>query len=409
MGRQFVLITILVLAISAPLLAQSAASPTSAEPFKLGTFEINGDRHVGIVLRDSLVVELNAANRALERSPSYPSLPMPADMLELISRYEYGVKYRLYEIVTDLVSNNRLAAGRRPAYVHEVKNIRTMAPILHPGKILNAGGNFYTHLAENNTPELQQRAIEQRRANRGIPYLFIKPSQGPVIGASDSVVLPYGRDRIDWEVELSTVIGRAARYVPAPKAQDHVFGYMVMVDISDRGGRPPGGFGGGTDWFVMKGQDTFAPMGPWIVPKEFYGDPMVKLKQTLSVNGKELQNATAGDMIHSVWEVIEYASSIVTLYPGDVVNAGTSGGTGMGVVARGGATYLKPGDEIVASIDGIGTMRIPVIAAPKPPEGTGSFLPPPVTRGGGGAGPAGGANQGNPPNRPAGAPAGQGR
>jgi len=379
MRRTAFQILILVLALTAPLMAQGPGI-SSAEPFKLGTFEINGDRHVGIVLRDSLVVELNAANRALERSPSYPALPMPADMLELISRYEYGVKYRLYEIVNDLVANNRLAAGRRPAYVHEVASVRTMAPIQYPGKILNAGGNFYTHLAENNTPELQQRAIEQRRANRGIPYLFIKPSQGPVIGASDKVVLPYGRDRIDWEVELSTVIGRAARYVPAPKAQDYVFGYMVMVDISDRGGRPPGGFGGGTDWFVMKGQDTFAPMGPWISPKEFYGDPMVKLRQTLSVNGQQLQNATAGDMIHSVWEVIEYASSIVTLYPGDVVNAGTSGGTGMGVVARGEAQYLKPGDEIVASIDGIGTMRIPVVAAPKPPEGTGSFLPPPVTR-----------------------------
>jgi 2-keto-4-pentenoate hydratase/2-oxohepta-3-ene-1,7-dioic acid hydratase in catechol pathway len=383
-----VLTAVVVLVLSTPLLAQT---PTSAEPFKLGTFEINGDRHVGIVLRDRWIVELNASNRALERSPSYPSLPMPADMLELISRYEYGVKYRLYEIVTNLVTNNLLADGRRPAYIHDVARVRTMAPILYPGKIMNAGGNFYTHLAENNTPELQKVAIEARRANRGIPYLFLKPPQGPVIGASDSVMLPYGRDRIDWEVELATVIGRAARYVPAPKAQDYVFGYMVMVDISDRGGRPPGGFGGGTDWFVMKGQDTFAPMGPWISPKEFYGNPMEKLKQTLTVNGQVMQSATAGDMIHSVWEVIEYASSIVTLYPGDVVNAGTSGGTGMGTVVRGSTQYLKPGDEIVASIDGIGTMKIPVIAGPKPPEGTGSFLPPPVAAPAGGRGGRGGA------------------
>ena len=404
-----VLTVVLALALGAPLAngmaAQTGPAPTSAEPFKLGTFEINGDRHVGIVLRDKLIVELSASNRALERNPSYPNLPMPADMLELISRYEYGVKYRLYEIVTNLVANNLLADGRRPAYIHDVAKVRTMAPILYPGKILNAGGNFYTHLAENNTPELQKVAIEARRANRGIPYLFIKPAQGPVIGGGDVVVLPYGRDRIDWEVELATVIGRAARYVPAPKAQDYVFGYMVMVDISDRGGRPPGGFGGGTDWFVMKGQDTFAPMGPWIVPKEFYGNPMEKLKQTLTVNGQVMQSATAGDMIHSVWEVIEYASSIVTLYPGDVVNAGTSGGTGMGTVVRGSTQYLKPGDEIVASVDGIGTLKIPVVAAPKPPEGTGSFLPPPVVRpAGGGAPPAA------PANRPAGAaPAGQGR
>jgi 2-keto-4-pentenoate hydratase/2-oxohepta-3-ene-1,7-dioic acid hydratase in catechol pathway len=93
-----------------------------------------------------------------------------------------------------------------------------------------------------------------------------------IIGNGENVVLPWGRDRIDWEVELGMVIGRAARYVPANKAQDHVFGYMVTVDISDRGGRPPGGFQG-VDWFVGKGHDTFGPVGPWIVPKEFYGDP----------------------------------------------------------------------------------------------------------------------------------------
>jgi 2-keto-4-pentenoate hydratase/2-oxohepta-3-ene-1,7-dioic acid hydratase in catechol pathway len=372
-----IVVLVALIAISSPasLLGQGAAA-TSVEPFKLGTFEINGDRQVGIVLGDKMIVELNEANRALERNRAYPVLPMPADMLELISRYEYGLKFRLYEIVNDVVGKNMLADGRRPSYIHEVGKVRTLAPILYPGKILNAGGNFYTHLAENNTPELQQKAIAARRANRGIPYLFMKPPQGPVIGDDDVVVLPYGRDRIDWEVELSTVIGRAARYVPAGQAQDHVFGYMVMVDISDRGGRPPGGFGGGTDWFVMKGQDTFAPMGPWIVPKEFYGDPMKRLRQTLTVSGQKMQDATAGDMIHSVWEVIEYASSIVTLYPGDVINAGTSGGVGMGTVVRGQQSYLKAGDEIVASIEGIGSLTIPVVAGPPPPKGTGSFLPP---------------------------------
>src|SRR5262245_28264884 len=115
MRRTFVL-TVVLAALAAPalLMAQSGPVTTSAEPFKLGTFEINGDRHVGIVLRDRLVVELNAANRALERTPAYPNLPMPADMKELISRYEYGLKFRLYEIVTDLVASNRLADGRRP-------------------------------------------------------------------------------------------------------------------------------------------------------------------------------------------------------------------------------------------------------------------------------------------------------
>jgi 2-keto-4-pentenoate hydratase/2-oxohepta-3-ene-1,7-dioic acid hydratase in catechol pathway len=126
----------------------------------------------------------------------------------------------------------------------------------------------------------------------------------------------------------------------------------------------------------MKGQDTFGPMGPYIVPKEFYGDPMVRLKQTLLVGGDQRQQSDASDMIHSVWEVIEYASSLVTLMPGDVIGAGTSGGVGMGTSVRGEQVWLVAGDEITATIDGLGTLRHRVEAAPAPPPGTGAYLPP---------------------------------
>jgi 2-keto-4-pentenoate hydratase/2-oxohepta-3-ene-1,7-dioic acid hydratase in catechol pathway len=231
-----------------------------------------------------------------------------------------------------------------------------------PGKMLNAAVNFYSHVNEGGTAEEQRKAAEQRRANRGIPYLFLKPTEGAIIGSGDAIVIPYGRDRIDWEVELGIVIGRAAKYVPATQAADHIFGYMVTVDVSDRGGRPPDSRPG-SDWFVGKGHDTFAPMGPWIVPKEFYGDPMQRLVQRLSVGGQQMQEGRPGDMIHSVYELIEYASSIITLFPGDVLNNGTSGGVGMGSAVRGAPRYLEPGDEVVASIEGIGTLRLPVVAS----------------------------------------------
>jgi 2-keto-4-pentenoate hydratase/2-oxohepta-3-ene-1,7-dioic acid hydratase in catechol pathway len=375
--RLALLLTALVsLASPASLLAQMGPAAKSAEPFKLGTFDIDGKPTVGIVLRDSLVVELDRANRALELKPEYPRMAMPATMLELIGRYEYGLKYRLYEIVPDLVAGNRLAGPGRPGYVHEVARIRTLAPLLYPGKILNAAGNFYSHVGEGGSPEAQKKAEEERRAKRGVPYLFLKPGRGAVIGNGDAVVLPHGRDRTDWEVELSTVIGRAAKYVPATQAGEYIFGYMIMLDISDRGGRPPGGFSSGSDWFVGKGHDTFAPMGPWIVPKEFYGDPMKRLRQTLTLGTQQMQEATAGDMIHSVYEVIEYASSIITLFPGDVVNAGTSGGVGMGTAVRGKQMFMKPGDKIVATIEGIGTLTMPVVSEEPPPPGTGSYLPP---------------------------------
>ncbi len=356
--------------------AQAGPARTSAEPFKVGTFEIQGAAQVGIVLRDQLVVNLNDANAALEMDPAYPKIPMPADMLELISRYEYGLQPRLYEIVNDLVAEGSLAMGSRPDFVHEVENVRTLPPIMYPGKILNAAVNFYSHVDETGTPDERATARRARRENRGVPYLFMKPTRGAVIGNGDAVVIPYGRDRTDWEVELATVIGRAAKYVSAPEAQDYIFGYMVSIDISDRGGRPPGGNPLRSDWFVGKGHDTFAPMGPWIVPKEFYGDPMANLRQTLSVNGEQMQEATAGDMIHTLYEVIEYASSIVTLFPGDVINNGTSGGTGMGTAVRGAQRFLQPGEEIVAMIDGIGTLRMPVVAEEAPTGGTGARLPP---------------------------------
>jgi 2-keto-4-pentenoate hydratase/2-oxohepta-3-ene-1,7-dioic acid hydratase in catechol pathway len=127
---------------------------------------------------------------------------------------------------------------------------------------------------------------------------------------------------------------------------------------------------------VGKGHDTFAPLGPWIVPKEFYGDPMQKLRQTLSIGGTQLQEARAGDMIHSLWELIEYASSIITLFPGDVIDNGTSGGTAAGASVRGEQRFLRPGEVIEASIDGIGTLRMPVVAGKQPTGLTGAQLPP---------------------------------
>jgi 2-keto-4-pentenoate hydratase/2-oxohepta-3-ene-1,7-dioic acid hydratase in catechol pathway len=346
-----------------------------AEPFKVGTFDTGGSPWVGVVLRDSLIVELDAANAALERNGGYPAIPVPGNMIELIERYDYGVKRRLYEIVNDLVTNNMLGAAR-PAYIHDVGDVRTLPPIMYPGKILNAAVNFYSHVDESGTPEERREAARLRREERGVPYLFLKPSRGAVVGNGSPIVIPYGRNRTDWEVELGTVIGKTAKYVSAKNAENYVFGYMVTMDISDRGGRPPGGARFTSDWFVGKGHDSFAPQGPWIVPKEFYGNPMEILRQSLSVGDEQMQEATAGDMIHSLWELIEYGSSVITLYPGDVINNGTSGGTGMGTAVRGAQRFLQPGEEVTATIEGIGTLKLPVVGEDKPMGLTGAELPP---------------------------------
>jgi 2-keto-4-pentenoate hydratase/2-oxohepta-3-ene-1,7-dioic acid hydratase in catechol pathway len=367
--------TAFVVAIISLFFALPGAAQEVVEPFKVGTFEIDGVPQVGVVLRDHLVVELNAANSALEKMPVYPAIPMPSNMIELIERYDYGLKRRLYEIVNDLVYGDRLGEGR-PGWVHEVGAVKTLPPIMYPGKILNAAVNFYSHVDESGTDAERREARRLRREQRGVPYLFLKPSRGAVVGNGSPIVIPYGRNRTDWEVELGTVIGKTAKYVSAKDAEDYVFGYMVTMDISDRGGRPPGGAPFRSDWFVGKGHDTFAPQGPWIVPKEFYGNPMEILRQSLSVGEEQMQEATAGDMIHSLWELIEYGSSIITLFPGDVINNGTSGGTGVGTAVRGEQRFLQPGEVVRATIEGIGTLELPVVGEERPEDLTGAELPP---------------------------------
>ena len=352
----------------------NAQAMSSAEPFKVGTFEIGGAPTVGLVLRDALIIDLAAANTALEIDPMYAHVNAPADMLELIGQYEYGLKYRIYEIVNHVVGNDLLEAD----YVHRVDDVGILPPIMYPSKIMNAAVNFYTHACEGCTEEDLAERTRQRRENRGVPYLFLKPTRGAVIGSGADIVLPFGRDRIEWEVELAIVFGRAGKYISAGRAYDHVFGYMVAMDISDRGGRPQGGFGSGSDWFVGKGHDTFAPQGPWIVPKEFYGDPMERLHQSLVIDGVTVQEARAGDMIHNIPELIEYASSLITVYPGDVLQSGTSGGTGAGRVQRAtGSGYLQAGETIQATIEGIGTLTHTVVAEEGIPDDlSGAQLPP---------------------------------
>lgn len=363
------------LASSASVFAQDFES---VMPFKVGTFAINDIPTVGLVVQnDELIVDLAAANRALELIPRYATVAIPDDMIGLISAYEYGLKYRVYEIVNHLVAEN-LLNGDLPNYVHPVESVDIMAPIQYPSKLMNAAVNFYTHACEGCNDDERAAQTRERQVNRGVPYLFLKPTRGAIIGDGDDIIMPYGRDRIEWEVEMAIVFGRSGKYVSADRAYDHVFGYMVAMDISDRGGRPPGGYGSGSDWFVGKGHDTFAPHGPWIVPKEFYGDPMERLHQTLVIDGVTVQEARAGDMIHNIPELIEYASSLITIFPGDVLQSGTSGGTGAGRVERAtGSGYLIDGETIQASIEGIGTLHHTVVLERSVPDDlSGSQLPP---------------------------------
>lgn len=223
--RTFILVLLFALSSGSPsLLAQ-----TSSEPFKLGTFECEGGPFVGIVLGDIHVVHLERANRDLERSPLVVKLPMARDMKELAGRYHLDLSQRVHAIVSSLLREDRLAEAHRPSYVYPLEAVKTLAPILYPNKILSASGNYYQHV-----DEMGRFGFEDPKAGR-IPYLFMKPPTTTVIADGDPILLPEGRTQIDWEVELAVVIGQPAKNVSVEQAENHIFGYTVMMDVSDRG------------------------------------------------------------------------------------------------------------------------------------------------------------------------------
>jgi 2-keto-4-pentenoate hydratase/2-oxohepta-3-ene-1,7-dioic acid hydratase in catechol pathway len=186
--------------------------------------------------------------------------------------------------------------------------------------------------------------------------MFLK-SAGAIVAEGENVKLPPSRTQIEWECELGVVIGKPASHVREADALDYVFGYTLENDMSDRGGRGDTRFSG-SDWLITKNHDTFAPLGPFITPKEFVKD-VGNLGMTFVLNGETLQTGTTAQMIHSVPEQIVYASNIISLRPGDVIATGTPPGVGS---ARNPPILLKAGDKMDCSYDGVGTLSNPVVA-----------------------------------------------
>ena len=202
------------------------------------------------------------------------------------------------------------------------------------GKFLCIGLNYADHAAESNLPI----PIE--------PIIFMKPLSAAV-GCNHDVVLPQGSVKGDWEVELGVVIGSTARYVSEANALDHVAGYCLANDVSEREFQIERG---GT-WDKGKGCDTFGPVGPWLVTKDEISDPQA-LGMWLDVNGKRRQTGNTRTMIFSVAQIVSCVSRYMTLYPGDLIITGTPPGVGMGMKPA--PVYLKAGDRMQLGIDGLG-------------------------------------------------------
>jgi 2-keto-4-pentenoate hydratase/2-oxohepta-3-ene-1,7-dioic acid hydratase in catechol pathway len=185
--------------------------------------------------------------------------------------------------------------------------------------------------------------------------MFLKASAA-VTAHGEPIRLPLGRTQVDWECEMGVVIARQGSRVPAAQAADYIFGYTIENDVSDRGGRGDTRYG--SDWVVGKSHDTFAPLGPFITPKEFVAD-VRKVPITVDLNGTRIQEGSSSLMIHDVFEQVAYASNILTLRTGDVIATGTPAGVGS---ARMPPVYLKAGDRISCTYAGIGTLTNPVVA-----------------------------------------------
>jgi 2-keto-4-pentenoate hydratase/2-oxohepta-3-ene-1,7-dioic acid hydratase in catechol pathway len=229
-----------------------------------------------------------------------------------------------------------------------------LAPMARPPKLLAAAGNYMAHILEGGAAPVDKTKI--------VPKLFIKPSSS-VLAPGAAVPLPTVSNTTDWELELGVVIGRRGRDIPLERALDYVAGYTVINDVSARTmewgtpGREASEWDLFFDWLNGKWPDGFAPMGPWLVTADEIRDPQT-LHMTLLVNGTKHQDASTADMLFSVAELIAFSSRFMTLEPGDTYATGTPSGVGY---ASG--IYLKDGDLMDATIDGIGTLRTPVAAA----------------------------------------------
>ena len=206
----------------------------------------------------------------------------------------------------------------------------------HVGKVICIGLNYSDHAAESGMPVPSE------------PILFLKASTA-ICGPYDDVLIPRGSTKTDWEVELGVVIGKAARYVEEAQALEHVAGYCIVNDVSEREHQ----LERGTQWTKGKSADTFAPLGPWLVTRDEIPDSG-NLGMWLTVDGHRYQNGSTRTMVFGVARLVAYVSQFMTLAPGDVIATGTPPGVGLGQKPP---VYLQKGQVMELGIDGLGTQR----------------------------------------------------
>lgn len=270
----------------------------------------------------------------LEDFGDVANFPLPNNLLELI---DMGIEVidEINALLEDISENELNEIS------YELNEIQITAPIPKPRKnIIGIGLNYTEHVAESSRTLDTTGKLPQK------PIIFSKPPT-TVTGSNTDVLLNKNlTQQLDWEVELAAVIGKKGKYVAKENALDYVFGYTIINDISARDCRREG------QWIVSKGQDTFAPMGPFLVTKDEIENPH-NLNLSLKLNGIEKQNSNTQFMLFNINDLIEDLSIVFTLEPGDIIATGTPAGVGAG---RNPQEWMKDGDVMECYVEGIGTL-----------------------------------------------------
>lgn len=262
------------------------------------------------------------------------NFPLPNDMLELID-----MGFEIIAEISELISETPEIFFEEIAY--EMNEVMILAPIEKPRKnIIGIGLNYTEHVAES------ARTLDTTGKLPTKPIIFSKPPT-TVTGTNTEIIKNTKlTSQLDWECELAVVMAKKGKYVAKEDAMEYVFGYTVINDISARDCRREG------QWIVSKGQDTFAPMGPYLVTKDEIENPH-NLNLSLKVNGVEKQNSNTKFMLFNINDLIEDLSIVFTLEPGDIIATGTPAGVGAG---RDPQEWMHDGDVVEATVEGIGTI-----------------------------------------------------
>lgn len=239
------------------------------------------------------------------------------------------------EILKEWLNENQESAPKLD------NSVRLGPPIARPSKIICIGLNFKDHAEESGFDTPNE------------PVIFGKATSA-LSGPNDDIVIPKGSEQTDWEVELAVVIGKRASYIEESEALNHVAGFVLHNDVSERSFQKDRG----GQWIKGKSADTFAPLGPFMATADEIDD-LNNMKMWLKVNGEQMQDGNTSNLIFGVQHVISYLSQFMSLLPGDVISTGTPAGVGMGMSPE---KYLKPGDIVELGIDCLGSSKQNVVA-----------------------------------------------